>query len=108
LDRMIGINLLQMLWDRGEGGGYVQHLTSNPYEGTDAKTVLLDVAYGDWQVSELSALVAARTIGATIHRPELADGRRFTLKAGMSYQVADGAEPHRSSTRTGATLFIVD
>ena len=39
---------------------------------------------------------------------ELADGRRFTLKAGMSYQVADGAEPHRSSTRTGATLFIVD
>ena len=39
---------------------------------------------------------------------ELADGRRFTLKAGMSYQVADGAEPHRSSTRTGVTLFIVD
>jgi quercetin dioxygenase-like cupin family protein len=39
---------------------------------------------------------------------ELADGRRFTLKAGMSYQVADGAEPHRSSTRAGARLFIVD
>ena len=39
---------------------------------------------------------------------ELADGRQFMLKAGMSYQVADGAEPHRSSTRTGATLFIVD
>lgn len=39
---------------------------------------------------------------------ELADGRRFTLKPGMSYQVADGAEPHRSSTRTGAKLFIVD
>jgi hypothetical protein len=39
---------------------------------------------------------------------ELADGRRFTLTPGMSYQVADGAEPHRSSTTTGATLFIVD
>ena len=39
---------------------------------------------------------------------ELADGRRFTLKPGMSYQVADGAEPHRSSTAVGATLFIVD
>jgi hypothetical protein len=39
---------------------------------------------------------------------ELADGRRFTLRAGMSYQVSDDAEPHRSSTRTGATLFIVD
>jgi quercetin dioxygenase-like cupin family protein len=39
---------------------------------------------------------------------ELEDGRVFTLKPGMSYQVADGAEPHRSSTATGARLFIVD
>ncbi|MBI3728279.1 MAG: DHCW motif cupin fold protein [Burkholderiales bacterium] len=39
---------------------------------------------------------------------ELDDGRVLTLKAGMSYQVADGAEAHRSSTTTGAKLFIVD
>lgn len=39
---------------------------------------------------------------------ELADGRRFLLTPGVSYQVADGAEPHRSSTATGARLFIVD
>lgn len=39
---------------------------------------------------------------------ELADGRRFTLTRGMSYQVADDHEPHRSSTETGAVLFIVD
>jgi hypothetical protein len=39
---------------------------------------------------------------------ELADGRAFVLTAGMSYQVADQAEPHRSSTPTGARLFIVD
>ena len=39
---------------------------------------------------------------------ELADGRLFRLTSGMSYQVADGAEPHRSRTDTGATLFIVD
>ena len=39
---------------------------------------------------------------------ELADGRKFTLRPGMSYQVADGAEPHRSSTAIGARLFIVD
>jgi len=41
-------------------------------------------------------------------RTELADGRIFDLRAGMSYEVADGAEPHRSSTSTGARLFIVD
>jgi hypothetical protein len=39
---------------------------------------------------------------------ELADGRRILLTPGMSYQVADDAEPHRSRTTTGATLFIVD
>ena|SRR3989344_1565744 len=39
---------------------------------------------------------------------ELDDGRTFTLTAGMSYQVADHAEAHRSSTVTGARLFIVD
>lgn len=38
----------------------------------------------------------------------LADGRTFTLTPGMSYQVADGAEPHRSSAPKGARLFIVD
>ena len=39
---------------------------------------------------------------------ELEDGRTFTLMPGMSYQVADGAEAHRSSSPSGATLFIVD
>jgi uncharacterized cupin superfamily protein len=39
---------------------------------------------------------------------ELEDGRKVTLTPGMSYQVADGAEAHRSSTETGVRLFIVD
>ncbi len=39
---------------------------------------------------------------------ELQDGRHFVLKPGMSYQVADNAEAHRSSTPVGAKLFIVD
>jgi len=39
---------------------------------------------------------------------ELSDGRKFTLTPGVSYQVADNAEPHRSLTSTGAKLFIVD
>jgi hypothetical protein len=39
---------------------------------------------------------------------ELADGRRFTLQPGMSYHVADGAEPHRSSTQVGAKLYVID
>ena len=40
---------------------------------------------------------------------ELRDGRKFKLLPGMSYQVSDlGDAAHRSSTRTGAKIFIVD
>ena len=39
---------------------------------------------------------------------ELKDGRVFNLTPGMSYQVADDNEPHRSRTETGAKMFVVD
>jgi quercetin dioxygenase-like cupin family protein len=41
-------------------------------------------------------------------RTDLADGRTTTLAPGDCYTVGDDSEPHRSSTVTGATLFIVD
>ncbi|HAP34683.1 MAG TPA: hypothetical protein DCQ28_01620 [Bacteroidetes bacterium] len=39
---------------------------------------------------------------------ELNDGRTFVLKKGMSYQVGDHSDSHRSFTETGVSLFIVD
>ena len=39
---------------------------------------------------------------------ELRDGRPFHLRPGISYQVADHADAHRSYSAAGATLFIVD
>lgn len=40
---------------------------------------------------------------------ELKDGHKTMMTAGMSYQVSDfGDAAHRSSTATGAKLFIVD
>jgi hypothetical protein len=39
---------------------------------------------------------------------ELEDGRVFVLSPGMSYQVGDHAEAHRSSAPQGAVLLIVD
>jgi hypothetical protein len=43
----------------------------------------------------------------TLHT-ELSDGRTVVLTPGMSYHVGDGVAPHRSSTPTGARLFVVD
>ena len=39
---------------------------------------------------------------------ELKDGGKFMVRPGLSYQVGDDKQPHRSSTATAAKLFIVD
>jgi hypothetical protein len=39
---------------------------------------------------------------------ELEDGRKFILSKGMSYHVGDDCEAHRSATKDGCKLFIVD
>ena len=39
---------------------------------------------------------------------ELEDGRKFLLRPGMSFQVADQADRHRNYTRAGAKFFVVD
>jgi quercetin dioxygenase-like cupin family protein len=39
---------------------------------------------------------------------EIKDGEKSVLTEGMGYQVSDNVAPHRSSTKKGAKLFIVD
>ncbi len=39
---------------------------------------------------------------------ETKDGRTQVLRPGISYQVADDDVPHRSYTKNGAKIFIVD
>ena len=41
-------------------------------------------------------------------RTKLRDGRVCVLKPGMSYQVGDNVEPHRTFTMVGAKFFVVD
>ena len=39
---------------------------------------------------------------------ELKDGRKFTLRKGMSYTVGDDSDAHKTFTDKGARLLIVD
>ena len=39
---------------------------------------------------------------------ELHDGRIMKMKKGMTYHVGDDSEAHRSSSKKGCKLFIVD
>jgi hypothetical protein len=65
------LDLMQQLWDRGDPDGYAQQMTSRPLPDTPSHTVLMQIAYGDHQVSMYSAAVEARTIGALAHEPAL-------------------------------------
>lgn len=75
VDQAIVYPLLSMLWDRAESNGYAQHMTDDPYPGTPSHQVVLDVGFGDHQVAQVSAEIMARTIGAAVRGPALADGR---------------------------------
>ena len=74
-DQGMGILLLQMLWDRGEGNGYANHFGDDPLPGVNQKRVLLHLAVGDHQVANIATEVMARTMGAAVQWPAVADGR---------------------------------
>ena len=80
LDRVISGAITQMLWDRAEANGYAAHMTDDPYPGTPAHTVLLQPAFGDHQVANITAEIEARTIGASIRVPGLAPGRSTAVE----------------------------
>ncbi len=50
-------------------------MTDDPLPDTPAHQVLMNVAFGDHQVTDYQADVEARTIGARAHRPVLFPGR---------------------------------
>lgn len=103
IDRQLGLILIQMLWDRGEANGYANHLTHDPLPNTPAHTVLMHVAFGDWQVAQDAANIEARTIGAQIHAPAVAPGRLPGF-----VEPYWGIEPIASYPHDGSAIVIWD
>ena len=94
LERMLMISLMQQLFDRGEGGGYVNEL--------QGKAVLLQAALGDQQVSLLSALAEARAVGAKYVAPFAAPGRLRTDT------ITDGLDPVETFPYDGSAIVLFD
>ncbi len=94
LERVLGFSLLQMLWDRGESNGYAQHMTWDPLPNTPKHQIMLQVAYSDHQVTNHSAEVEARTIGARLLLPGLAKKRHWEMNP---YFTPTARYPYRGS-----------
>jgi hypothetical protein len=65
------LDLMQQLWDRGEPDGYAEQMTTHPLPDTPSHQVLMQIAYGDHQVSMYAAAIEARTVGAFAYQPAL-------------------------------------
>ncbi len=81
------LDLMQMLWDRGEPSGYAQHMTNDPLPDTPRHHVLIDMAIGDHQVANIQAEVEARTIGAKLREPAFDPGRSYDVDPGFGLGV---------------------
>ena len=105
LEQQIIFGVLQMLWDRGETGGYVQHLTDRTYDLTPPHQVLMTVAFGDFQVSTVTADNIARTLKIPIYQPTLAKDveplQGFTSQSDYFYNL----DPIRKFPLNGSALF---
>lgn len=101
-DRVIGLQLIQMLWDRAEANGYAAHLNATDnLPGTPPKRVLLHVALGDHQVAPLTAEIEARTAGMAVHRPMYLSGRTSDVAPGWDL-------PTLTYPSSGSALIVWD
>jgi hypothetical protein len=99
-ERQLIFALMQLLWDRGEADGYAEHMTGDPLPQTPAHRVLLQAAVGDFQVSNLTAEIEARTIGANIYEPAVDPGRHWDVDPFV------GLTPISAFPFTGNAAFV--
>jgi hypothetical protein len=64
--------LMQTLWDSGEAAGYARQMIDEPLSGVPAKSVLLQDAIGDAQVTTLGAQNLGRAYHAGLPTPAFA------------------------------------
>ncbi len=69
-DIMLLISLFQNLWDPGEGAGWAWAMNREPDPKVGAKQVLMQVAIGDAQVTNVGAQIQARAFGAATVAPQ--------------------------------------
>jgi hypothetical protein len=98
IEQQILFGVIQMLWDRGETSGYVQHLTDRAYDTTPAHTVLMTVAFGDHQVANVTADNIARTLKIPMYQPVLPTGADNVPNAARFYNLSGIRKfPHEGS-----------
>jgi hypothetical protein len=101
--RQLTLDLIQMLWDRGDPEGFASHMTDHPLRDTPVHHVLMQVAWGDHQVANIEAETEARTMGAELAAPALVPGRE-----GKWRDPFWGLTPMSVSALNGSAIVMYD
>ncbi len=96
-ERPLLLAVIQLLWDRGDPNGYVNQLrVGNELPNTPPHRVMYQVGFGDHQVANVSAEVAARTVGALVDPTPLEPGRSPDVEP--LWGVGKASYPYRGSS----------
>ena len=116
--RLLTLELIQSLWDRSDPDGYATHMTSTALGGllpdTPDHRVLMQIAWGDHQVANITAEDEARTIGAGGVDPAVTTSRLCgTNDPGGPYcyessSVLWGLHPVGSAPYAGSAIVVYD
>ena len=71
----VTLDLIDQLWDRGDPDGYAPYMTTHALPDTPSHQALMQIGYGDFQVSMYAGAAEARTAGASAYEPALDPAR---------------------------------
>ena len=71
----VTLDLIDQLWDRGDPDGYAPYMTTHPLPDTPSHTALMQIGYGDFQVSMYAGAAEARSAGVSAYQPALDPAR---------------------------------
>jgi len=108
--QQVVLSLAQTIWDRGEGGGYVHHITTDALPDTPQHKVIILEAFGDHLVSNIQTETEARTVGAILRTPALDPNRSLDKVPywGLATEPAESFSTANDGFDAPAVLIPID
>jgi hypothetical protein len=78
--QLLGLSLVQVLWDRADTNGYANHITRDPLPGSKPSHVLINSPIGDQILTETAAEMVQRSLQVRRHNPSIVPGRHIAVE----------------------------
>jgi hypothetical protein len=80
LVQVLGLALMQGVWDRADSNGYANHITRDVLPGSKQSRVLINSPIGDQILTETAAEMMQRSLAVQRHNPSIVAGRHIATE----------------------------